>query len=76
MDTIKCLRTPHGGSSHAGIYNCSTADARKCGPSQGQQRYGQHYMCLTMDHDNLEKAAQALQMALVCARMLLTCNSL
>ncbi|BDA51187.1 Deoxyribonuclease-2-beta [Coccomyxa sp. Obi] len=52
-------------SSYSGIYNCSATDASKCGPAQGQQRYGQHYLCLTMDHDNLEKAAQALQMALV-----------
>ena len=58
----------HLKSPLVGIYNCSTKDASKCGPSQGQQRFGQHYLCLTMDHDNLEKAAQALQMALVSAR--------
>ena len=34
------------------------------GPHKGQQRFGQHYLCLTLDHNNLEKAAKALQMAL------------
>ena len=44
----------------AGIYDCNTAGTT-CGPKSGQQRYGQSYLCMTLDATNLEKVAQLIQ---------------
>jgi deoxyribonuclease-2 len=49
-------------SEYTGIYDCNTKGTT-CGPKSGQQRYGQSYLCITLKADNLEKAAQLIQIA-------------
>ena len=47
----------------AGIYDCEASHPEKCGPAEGQQRYGQSYLCMTMNADELEKAAKLIQIS-------------
>ena len=50
-------------SGYTGIYDCAAKDPSKCGPAQGQQRYGQSYLCMTLDGPNLERAAKLIQIS-------------
>jgi hypothetical protein len=69
---VVCKRAAACGSLHsdiwhlaprAGIYNCSSADPTRCGPAQGQLRFGQSYLCITLNSTNMELAAELIQIS-------------
>ena len=45
----------------AGINNCTQSKYPRCGPRFGQARYGQSYLCVSLDSTGLDAVAKVLR---------------